>query len=77
MSVVILGRLCTICMARGQLVPSVNVATDAEGSEWYECADHGAGDHARQFGGGLMRVRVESAEEFFNRHFGAAKKEKG
>jgi len=67
---VILGRLCTICVARQKLVPAVNIAGNAEGLEWYECAEHGAGDHAREFGGGLMRIRLESAEAFFERHFG-------
>lgn len=70
MSVVIIGRLCTICMARGALKPAVNIATDAEGLEWYECEGHGAGDHAKEFGDGLMRVKLESAEAFFERHFG-------
>jgi hypothetical protein len=66
---VILGKVCTICQARGELVAAVNVAQNAGGLQWYECTAHGAGDHSKEFGTGLDRTRVESAEAWFKRYF--------
>jgi len=62
-------RLCTVCLERGQDVPATFVASNAEGGQWFECDDHGAGDHARAFGGGFMRLHREPMEAFFKRVF--------
>ena len=71
---VILARLCTVCTASGKLVPAVNIARNVEGLAWFECAGHGAGDHSKAFGTGLLRIHLESADDFFKRHFSDAKK---
>jgi hypothetical protein len=73
---VVLARLCTICEAEGRLVGAAFVARDEAGLEWYECAGHGPGDHGGALGGGL-RTTLESAEAFFDRHFGSPVKREG
>lgn len=65
---VILGRLCTICAARKIIAQAVNIAKNAEGLEWFECANHDEDDHNREFQMG-KRIHTESTTEFFKRHF--------
>lgn len=72
---VVLGKLCTVCHAKGELTPAVNVARNAVGLEWYECAAHGVGDHSKAFETGLMRIHVESAEAYFRRMFPNARRD--
>jgi hypothetical protein len=74
---VIIGRVCTVCAAKGVTVIATHVATNAEGGQWYECGEHGAGDHAKVFGGGFMRLKLESAEDFFKRVFDVTRGKKG
>lgn len=65
----ILGRLCTVCMARtGHTKAATYIAENAKGLQWYECDNHDEFDHDRVFHLGKRTAR-ESVESFFNRHF--------
>lgn len=59
-------RFCTVCLERGEKRSATHVATNAEGGQWYECGQHGVGDHSKAFGGGFMRLRLQTMAEFFN-----------
>ncbi len=66
-------RTCTVCNARGQTGKRASfIASNAVGLQWFECEDHGPGDHAATFGAeGVadgQRVSRESLESWFHRH---------
>lgn len=58
---------CTVCLARDVKAPATNVATSAEGSQWYECGAHGPKEHEEEFASG-ERVALEDLKEWRRRH---------
>lgn len=60
--------VCTVCMARDVKVPATNVATSADGSQWYECGAHGPEEHGKEFASDEQRVDLEDLTAWRRRH---------
>jgi len=56
--------MCTVCVAQSKRIPALNVATDADGLQWFECGAHEATDNVA----GVLRVESEPLEAWRARH---------
>jgi len=52
--------MCTACVAHSKPVPALNVATAADGLQWFECGAHDATDNVA----GAVRVESEPLESW-------------
>jgi len=55
------GRKCSVCAWKGKDELAVSVATDADGLQWFECANHSTTDNVNQ----AVRVRLEPIDPWF------------
>jgi len=56
--------VCTVCMSRSNPVAAQNVASSADGLEWFECGAHEATDNVA----GVVRVELEPLDVWRARH---------
>lgn len=57
-------RLCTVCLSRDRRVLATQIATAADGLQWYECDGHGPEDNLAE----EPRVALEPIAEWYARN---------